>query len=91
MLALTYASAKNIAIFVVVGLVLVSLLMAKVIAGASRKALTLLIFACLAFAVWSQRQSLQTCADDVQEVQDGRDATCSFFGQEITIQSPVTR
>ncbi len=88
MLALTYSSAKNVAIIVVIVLAAFALLIAKIMTSVSRKALTLLIFAGLALGVWTQRQSLQSCADNVKAVPNGRIATCSFFGQDITIQSP---
>lgn len=89
LLALTYGSAKNIAILIVVGLVVVAFLVAKFMAGVSRKALMLLICAGLALGVWTQRQSLQRCADDVRSIPDGRTATCQFFGQEIDITAPT--
>ncbi|MEO7399092.1 MAG: hypothetical protein ABIW84_11050 [Ilumatobacteraceae bacterium] len=88
-LALGYGAAKTLAIVAVVVLACVALLVAKVTTSVSRKVLTLLIFALLAFAVWTQRQSLQTCADDVRAVPNGRIATCSFFGQKINIEAPT--
>ncbi len=88
MLALTYASAKTSAIVIVVVLAVVGLLLAKVMTSVSRKAVVLLIVAGLALGVWTQRQSLQRCADDVRAVDGGRVATCSFFGQEISITAP---
>ena len=52
-------------------------------------------FAVLAFAVWTQRQSLQDCADKVKDAYefDGVNTTildtdCSFFGTTITISDP---
>ncbi len=88
MYALTYASAKNVAILVVIGLVVIALLMVKILSGFSQKAILLLVVGGLVFAVWTQRQSLQQCADDVQTITDGRVVTCSFFGQDITIDPP---
>ncbi|MEO6123389.1 MAG: hypothetical protein ABIR32_06735 [Ilumatobacteraceae bacterium] len=87
-LALTYGSAKNIAILIVIALVAVALLMAKVMSNISRKALALLICAGLVLGVWTQRQALQRCADSVREIPDGRVASCQFFGQEIEIRAP---
>ena len=88
MLALTYGSAKNIAILVLVVLVVIAILMAKIMSNISRKAVALLLIAGLALGVWTQRQSLQRCADGVREIPDGRVATCQFFGQEIEIKAP---
>lgn len=87
-LALTYGTAKNVAILIVVVLAAVALLMAKVMSNISRKAVALLICAGLALGVWTQRQSLQRCADSVREIPDGRVATCQFVGQEIEIRAP---
>ena len=88
MVALTYGSAKGIALIIIVVLVAFALLTAKIASSFSHKALTLLIFGALVFGVWTQRQSLQSCADDVREIPGGRVATCSFFGEEIKITSP---
>jgi hypothetical protein len=53
------------------------------------------LLALLAFAVWSQRVSLQDCADKVQDNFElaGTDVTvtdteCSFFGVTVTIADP---
>ena len=86
-LAVTLATAKDIAVVAMIALIVIALLMAKTMAGMSRKLLSLIIFAALAFGVWNQRQSLQTCADRVQESGIGR--TCRFFGNDITIESPL--
>jgi lysylphosphatidylglycerol synthetase-like protein (DUF2156 family) len=86
-LAVTLATAKNIAIAAMIALIVIAVLMAKTMAGMSRKMLSVIIFAALAFGVWNQRQSLQTCADKVEESGIGR--TCRFFGSEITIDSPL--
>ncbi len=90
MLALTYASAKNIAIIIVVALVVIAVLLAKIMTSVSRKALSLLICAGLALGVWTQRQSLQNCAANVREIPGGRIATCTFFGSDISIKSPTS-
>jgi len=87
-LALTYATAKNIAILVLVALVVIAVVMAKVMSNISRKAVALLLIAGLALGVWTQRQSLQRCADSVRSIPDGRVAVCQFFGQEIEIKAP---
>lgn len=87
MLALTLDTAKNIAIGIVVALVVISLITAKLVASATKKAITLVIFAAIALGVWTQRQSLQRCADKVRA--GTSEATCRFFGADITISSPL--
>ena len=86
-LAVTLAAAKDIAVVAMIALIVIALLMAKTMAGMSRKLLSLIVFAALAFGVWNQRQSLQTCADKVETSGVGR--TCRFFGNDITIDSPL--
>lgn len=89
MLSLTLTSAKNIAIIVVIVLVVLALITAKVVASVTKKAIALLIFAALALGVWTQRQSLQTCADRVKAAGGIGQATCSFFGNDIVIKGPL--
>lgn len=44
------------------------------------------IFALLALLVWSQRSSLESCADLVREsVVNRESATCTFFGRDVDI------
>lgn len=94
-LALTLDAAKNVAIAVaaifVIGAVLSAWLMKTII----QKVATALVLAVLAFAVWSQRTSLQDCADKVSDAYDRNgssvtflDTECSFFGATITISDP---
>jgi uncharacterized membrane protein YqjE len=87
-LAVSLATAKNIAIVGVIVLIVIAVFMAKNLAGISRKLLSLIIFAALAFGVWNQRQSLQTCADQVR--QSGQSRTCRFFGNDVTIDAPLS-
>lgn len=48
------------------------------------------IFALLALLVWSQRTSLETCADLVRDSIVARDgATCTFFGRDVDIPVPT--
>ncbi len=95
MLAITLDTAKNVAIAMaavfLVGAVLAAWLMKTII----QKVATALVLAILAFAVWSQRTSLQECADKVQDAysREGSSVTfidteCTFFGATITISDP---
>ena len=91
MTALTLESAKNIGIAVAVGLVALMLVMAFVIKNITGKLITVLIIGGLAFGVWTQRSSLQSCADNVRgrvAVGDSSDVTCSFIGTDIKIAAP---
>ncbi len=84
--ALTLDSAKKIAIIAVGVLILVALISAKVVAGVTKKAILLLVFAALALGVFSQRQALQRCAD---RIAPGQETVCTFFGTDIHIKVPL--
>ena len=88
MLALTLSSAKNIAIIIVGVLVVAAIISAKFVASVTKKAILLLIFGALALGVFTQRQSLQNCADKVQDGVTSGEATCTFFGTDIRIKAP---
>ncbi|WP_395155306.1 hypothetical protein [Ilumatobacter sp.] len=95
MLALTLESAKTIAIAVVVVFVLAAFLAAWIMKTIVQKVATVIVLALLAFAVSTQRTSLQDCADKVQGNFDPvgtnvtvTDTDCSFFGTTITIKDP---
>ena len=86
MLALTLEAAKNSAILIIVALVIVALVVARFVASVAFTAVTLLIVGALALGVWTQRQSLQRCADEVRvSTATAVEATCTFFGSQITI------
>ena len=90
MTAMTLESAKNIGIAVAIGLVALMFVLAVVIKNVTTKLISLLIFGGLAFGVWTQRSSLQDCADKVKAravVGDTSDLTCSFLGSEIVVPS----
>ena len=95
MLSITLDTAKNIAIVVAVVFVVGAIAAAWIMKTIVQKVATAAILAILAFAVWTQRSSLQDCADKVTnafEVADGNvafvDTDCSFFGMDVTISDP---
>lgn len=95
MFAITLDDAKTIAIVAASALVVgaaVSFWIMKTIVLKLAAAVMLLL---LAFSVWTQRESLQDCADKVLENYErtGIDVTvidteCSFFGMTISISDP---
>lgn len=86
-LALTLQNAKNIAIGIVVGLVVLSLIAAKVVANVTKRILVVAVLILLVVLVWTQRQSLQSCADKVRA--GSGEANCTFFGSDVTIKAPL--
>ena len=91
MIALTVETAKNIGIAVAVGLVILMLVMAVVIKNVTTKLICIVLIGGLAFVVWTQRSSLQDCADKVKArglQGDTSDVTCSFLGSDVNVSVP---
>lgn len=94
-LGLTLDEAKTIAVVVAVALVVGAVAAFWLMRTVMQKVIAVVVLALLAFAVWSQRTSLQECADKVHAAAErvGTDVTltdteCSFFGFTITIADP---
>jgi hypothetical protein len=95
MLALTLDEAKTIAIVAATALAVGAVVSFWVMKSLVQKLAVAALLGILAFAVWTQRVSLQDCADKVQdnfELTDGdvavTDTECSFFGFTVTISDP---
>jgi hypothetical protein len=94
-LALTLDDAKTIAIVAATVLVVGAVVALWVMKSIVQKLAVAAVLAVLAFAVWTQRVSLQDCADKVQDnfALVGTDVVvtdteCSFFGVTVTIADP---
>jgi len=94
-LAITLDEAQNIAVGLVVVFAVGAIAAAWIMKTIMQKLAVAVVLAVLAFAVWTQRTSLQDCADKVIDAYefDGRNPTiidtdCSFFGTTITISDP---
>lgn len=95
LLALTLDDAKNIAVGGVVVLVVGAVLAAWVMKTILQKLVAVVVLALFAFAVSTQRTSLQDCADKVRgnfAIVDTNvtvtDTDCSFFGVTVTVKDP---
>jgi cobalamin biosynthesis protein CobD/CbiB len=91
MTSMTVESAKNIGIGVALVLVAVMVLMAWLVKTVTTKVISVLIFAGLAFGVWTQRTSLEDCAGKVKAraaLGDTTDVTCTFLGSDIKVSAP---
>lgn len=91
MTALTVESAKNLGIAVAVILVAFMLAMAWVIKNVTAKIITVVLVGGLAFGVWTQRTSLQDCADRVEarmKLGTSTDITCTFMGTDVKVSAP---
>jgi len=94
-LALTLDDAKTIALVTATALTVGAVVSFWVMKSLVQKLAVAALLGVLAFAVWTQRMSLQDCADKVQdnfvlEVTDVvvTDTECSFFGITVTISDP---
>ena len=88
MLALDVAAAKNLAIVLLVGFVLLALVVGIVIKNITMKIISMVFMVGLALGVWSQREDLEDCADNVHakvEAGDFSATTCSFFGKDVDV------
>ena len=85
MFALTLGQAKTIAALIVVGLVVLALVSAWVMKEIAQKVALVVVLGLLALLVWTQRSSLDECADKVRAGGLRGDTTCSFFGRDIQI------
>jgi hypothetical protein len=82
MLALGLDAAKNLAVAIVIGFVVLSLVAASAIKNVTYKIATSLLMIGFALGVWTQRSELQDCARQVREFGA---TSCEFFGTEIDV------
>jgi len=94
-LALTLDQATNLAIVGATVLAVAAIVSFWVMKTIVQKIAMATLLGLLAFAVWTQRTSLQDCADKVQGNFERvgtnvtvTDTDCSFFGVTITISDP---
>jgi hypothetical protein len=88
--ALTLETAKSTAIGVAVGLIALMLLMAFVVKNVTVKLISILVIGGFAFGVWTQRSSLQDCAEKVRArgvVGDTTNISCSFLGSDVKVSA----
>jgi hypothetical protein len=95
MIALTLDDAKTIALVVATAFAVGAVVSFWIMKSVVQKLVVAALLALLAFAVWSQRVSLQECADKVRDNFElagagvtVTDTECSFFGFTVTISDP---
>jgi hypothetical protein len=94
-LALTLDDAKTIALVAATALTVGAVVSFWIMKSLVQKLAVAALLGVLAFAVWTQRVSLQDCADKVQDNFElagtdvvVTDTECSFFGITVTISDP---
>jgi cobalamin biosynthesis protein CobD/CbiB len=85
MLALTLGQAKTIGILVVIVLIAMAIGSAWLMKTVAQKAVLAAILGLLAILVWTQRASLDDCAERLRAEGLRGDTTCSFFGRDVQI------
>ncbi|MDJ0769916.1 MAG: hypothetical protein QNJ12_14035 [Ilumatobacter sp.] len=85
MLALTLGQARTLAVVVLLALIVAALGAAWIMKEIMQKVALVVILGLLALLVWTQRSSLDECADKVREGGIRGDTTCSFFGRDVQI------
>jgi 1,4-dihydroxy-2-naphthoate octaprenyltransferase len=95
-LALTLDDAKTIALVAATALTVGAVVSFWVMKSFVQKLAVAALLGVLAFAIWTQRMSLQDCADKVQDNFElagsdlvVTDTECSFFGFTVTISDPA--
>jgi hypothetical protein len=89
---LDLATVRNVAFVVIAVAVLLALVTAYLVKAVVGKVVSIVLLGGLAVLVWSQRQSLQDCADRVGTTLGAGavdDTTCTFFGRDVTVSSPL--
>ena len=87
MIAITLGQAKWLALFIVLILIGGAIAGAWIMKEITQKVILVAIVGLVALLVWTQRSSLDECADKVREGGVRGDNTCSFFGQDIRIST----
>lgn len=87
-LALTLGQAKTIAVLVLLVLVAGAVASAWLMKTVMQKLAMVVILGLLAVLVWTQRASLQDCADRVRAAGFAGDTTCSILGRDVEITPP---
>lgn len=86
---LNLETAKTVALVAVVVALILSVTSAILLKSIAQKLAVAAILGLVALLVWTQRASLDTCAQLVREsVTTNASTTCTFFGQDVDIPRP---
>lgn len=78
---------RTVAVIAAAAFAIFALVAGILLKSLAQKAAFLAIFGLVALLIWTQRQSLEDCAEVVQTalMSGGPEATCSFFGVSVNI------
>jgi hypothetical protein len=88
MSGITLETAQTVAVFLASGFGVLAIASAILLKSVAQKLALLAIFGLLAALVWTQRSSLDTCADLLRTSlsAQNQNVVCTFFGQEVTLR-----
>lgn len=90
--AVELSTARDVALAIVVGAIVLAVVFAIVIKWIVGKVLTVGVLVALAAVVWWQRDTVLACADGVRDTLAAdatSSATCTFFGRDVTVDPPL--
>ena len=83
---------ENSALGITGGSLIVGLVLLKVVSSIAGKIVSSVVMVALALGGWSQRSEITNCVDAVRAqaaAASTLEASCTFFGQDITLKVPV--
>jgi hypothetical protein len=91
-LGLDFSTARDVALAIAVGAVVLAVVAALLIKMIVSKLIVVALLVVVAAVAWQQRGAVVDCADGVRRtlaegVSD--DTTCTFFGRDVTVASPL--
>ncbi len=89
MFAVSLETAKTAAIVIIIAFVVMGILSAWLIKTVVTKLIVVVVMVGLAIGVYSQRASLQDCADKAKD-HLGKEVTCTFFGTDVKVPAVDT-
>jgi hypothetical protein len=91
-LGLDLSTARDVALGIAVGSVVLAVVAALLIKMIVSKLVVVALLVIVAAVAWQQRDAVLDCADGVrQTLAQGAadDTTCTFFGRDVTVASPL--
>ena len=92
MFGVEFDTIRDVALAIVVGAVVLAVVLALLIKAILSKLVVIVVLLGGAAVVWQQRGSVEDCAGKVgASLAAGAtdDATCTFFGRDVTVTSPL--
>jgi hypothetical protein len=91
-LGVEFDTIRDVALVIVVGAVVLAIVLALVVKAIVSKVVVIAVLLGAAAVVWQQRGSVEDCAGKVGATLAAGatdDTTCTFFGRDITVTSPL--